>query len=442
MRDHPDFELERFNDMLLTIFHPMNDSFLNDHNGAVITNYWANWDLSAMCSVLAIGGLTDRVDLVERAVQYFETGAGNGSIEHAVPFLHHDEYGALGQWQESGRDQGHTTLGIGLMGAFCEMAWNLGHDCYGYDDNRFLKGAEYVAKYNLGFEVPFTEYWWQSGPATTAPHAGWSSHTQPSDVARGIARPVWELVAGHYSGRRGLEPHWVQQMVAQVRPEGGGGDYGDASGGYDQLGFGTLADYRPRLQPPVANAGPPVVTKHPGSVTSALGSVVVLSAAASGDPTPLVRWQRQKPRSAVWTDVAGGRGSKPALRVRVRASRDGSRYRAVFTNSAGRAESNAATLRVLASAPVIRRQPTAAIVQAGDRVVFQASATGFPTPTASWQRRAKGSRTWVAVPNSRRSTLSLALSPEVRRSRFRAVFTNESGTAVSRGVRARARQRG
>jgi hypothetical protein len=25
-----------------------------------------------------------------------------------------------------------------------------------------------------------------------------------------------------------------------VHPEGGGGDYGSTSGGYDQLGFGTL----------------------------------------------------------------------------------------------------------------------------------------------------------------------------------------------------------
>ena len=41
-------------------------------------------------------------------------------------------------------------MGIGLMGAFCEMAWNQGVDLYGYDDNRFLKAAQYVAKYNLG----------------------------------------------------------------------------------------------------------------------------------------------------------------------------------------------------------------------------------------------------------------------------------------------------
>jgi len=241
VRDRPDFELGRFRDMLLTVFHPMNEQFLTDHNGAVITNYWANWDLCNMASVLAIGIFADRDDLVDRAVDYFHDGAGNGSLPHAVPYLHD---GGLAQWQESGRDQGHTIMGIGLMGAFCEMAWNQGIDCYGADDNRFLKAAEYVAKYNLGHDVPFTPYTWQSGPrATTASHAGWKTQTVPGAGSRGQGRPVWDQVLGHYSGRMGLDAPWVAQIAASLRPDGGGGDYGPNSGGYDQLGFGTLTQY-------------------------------------------------------------------------------------------------------------------------------------------------------------------------------------------------------
>ncbi|GAA4690198.1 Alginate lyase [Promicromonospora umidemergens] len=236
VRDRSDFDRGRFADLLLGIFHPMNEQFLTHHNDAVITNYWANWDLCNMASVLAIGILADRQDLVGRAVDYFEGGAGNGSIGHAVPFLYSDD-GGLGQWQESGRDQAHTIMGIGLMGAFCEMAWNQGIDCYGYDDNRFLKGAQYVAKYNLGHAVPFTEYTWQSGPVTSP---RWNTQTVISAASRGQARPVWAMVLAHYSGRKGLEAGWVRQIAETVRPEGGGGDYGTTSGGYDQLGFGTL----------------------------------------------------------------------------------------------------------------------------------------------------------------------------------------------------------
>ena len=301
MRGHPDFDLDRMNDMLLHVFYPMNDAFLRHHNGAVITNYWANWDLCNMASMLAIGGLTDRADLVQQALDYFATGAGSGSIQHAVPFVYDDE--GLGQWQESGRDQGHTLLGIGLMGAFCEMAWNLGYDAYGYDDNRFLKGAQYVAKYNLGNSVPFTPYSKQSGPVTTKPWVGWSTQTVISSDSRGQVRPVWESILGHYSGRQGLEATWVQQMAELVRPEGGGGDYGSNSGGYDQLGFGTLMNYRPAavLTPSASPtvgapsptpvelgtvAGANVVSPAPGAAATGSGAAPTLTAGAAPGASP------------------------------------------------------------------------------------------------------------------------------------------------------------
>ena len=241
VRDHPDFEFERFRGMLLNIFHPMNEHFLTHHNGAVITNYWANWDLCNMASILAIGIFADRDDLVDRAVTYFQSGAGNGSLPNAVPYVYEDE--GLAQWQESGRDQAHSIMGIGLMGAFCEMAWNQGIDCYGHDNNRFLKAAEYVAKYNLGNDVPFTPYTWQSGPLSTAAHAGWQTQTVPGEGGRGQGRPVWDQILGHYSGRKGHDTPWVSQIAATLRPDGGGGDYGSNSGGYDALGFGTLMQY-------------------------------------------------------------------------------------------------------------------------------------------------------------------------------------------------------
>ena len=72
----------------------------------------------------------------DQAVTYFKSGAGNGSINHAVPFLHSPA--RLGQWQESGRDQGAHRHGHGPDGAICEMAWNQGDDLYGYADKRFL----------------------------------------------------------------------------------------------------------------------------------------------------------------------------------------------------------------------------------------------------------------------------------------------------------------
>ena len=245
LRGYAGFDLAGTQEMLTRVFYPMNDQFLTGHNGAHISNYWANWDLCTMNSILAIGVFCDRPDLVNQAVSYFKNGGGNGSIKNAVPIIHPN---GLGQWQESGRDQGHTMMGIGQMGTFCEMAWNQGIDLYGYDDSRFLKGAEYVAQYNLGFDVPFSTYTWHTGQGGTL-----ASQTVISAASRGQARPVWELVYNHYVNRRGLSAPHVAQFAAQVRPEGGGGDYGPNSGGYDQLGFGTLTFSQPPLVPlPVA----------------------------------------------------------------------------------------------------------------------------------------------------------------------------------------------
>ncbi|TCC08346.1 alginate lyase family protein [Kribbella soli] len=234
MRGYSGFDLARFKTMMLNVFYPMNNSFLTNHNDACITNYWANWDLCTMNSILAIGILCDDAAKYDQAVNYFKNGAGNGSIKHAVPFVYDDQ--GLAQWQESGRDQGHTMMGMGQMGAFCEMAWNQGDDLYGYDNNRFLKAAQYVAKYNLGQDVPFTKYTWGTGQ-----NCAYQEHTVISSASRGQIRPVWEILHFHYTRRKNLSVPYISAMAAQVRPEGGGGDYGSTSGGFDQTGFGTLA---------------------------------------------------------------------------------------------------------------------------------------------------------------------------------------------------------
>ncbi|WP_155053681.1 alginate lyase family protein [Streptomyces blattellae] len=236
MRGYAGFDLNRFKTMMLNVFYPLNDQFLRQHNDACITNYWANWDLCNMASIMAIGILCDDGAKYDQAVNYFKTGGGNGSIQRAVPFLYSNVEGYdLGQWQESGRDQGHTMMGMGQMGALCEMAWNQGDDLYSYDSRRFMKAAQYVAKYNLGSSVPFTTYTWGTGQ-----NCAQQSQTAISATARGEVRPVWAMLHYHYNRRLYLDDRYISQMCFSIAPEGGGGDYGSASGGYDQLGFGTL----------------------------------------------------------------------------------------------------------------------------------------------------------------------------------------------------------
>ena len=221
----PAERLARFQQMMLEVFYPLSSRFLREHNDAEITNYWANWDLCNLACVLSVGVLCDREDIYQEALDYFRNGGGNGAGLQAVYHVHP---GNLGQWQESGRDQGHCTLGIGLAGALHEMAWNQGDDLYGHDDSRFLAGAEYVARTNLRDAA---------GNFLAAPYLpnvnrqGTSLGVSPA--GQGHLRPVWESVLHHYEGRVGIAAPHVRRQAQQLRPESDGGNG-------DQLGFGTL----------------------------------------------------------------------------------------------------------------------------------------------------------------------------------------------------------
>ena len=252
-----------FKDMMLRVFYPMNHHFLVVHNGAHIENYWANWDLCNMASVLAIGVLCDDQAKIDEAITYVKTGAGNGSINHAVPILHSP---TLGQWQESGRDQPHTVMGVGLMASICEMAWNQGIDLYGYADKRFLAGAEYVARYNNLKDVPFAHYSWRNG-TTGAPQ----TQTVVADSSRGTSRSIWDTIVGHYAHRLGLHMPEVEEKAAASRPDGGPAA-GMHPSAFDHLGFTTLTHYRGPIPTRVPTGVYVLTARHSGKALTARGN--------------------------------------------------------------------------------------------------------------------------------------------------------------------------
>ncbi len=216
---------------MLDVFYPVSKEFLDGHYGTCITHYWANWDLCNLANLMAIAVLTDDASIYNEAISYLvddNDSKGNGQLKKAVYYIHID---GLGQLQESGRDQGHALLCIGFLGEICEMAWTQGDDLYGFDDNRVLKGAEYAARYNFNLGSVFFE------PYNNCDNV---NHSVISDVGRGGSRPIWELIYNHYVKRKNLTAPNVEIAARLHRPEGGGGDYGPNSGGFDSLGFGTL----------------------------------------------------------------------------------------------------------------------------------------------------------------------------------------------------------
>lgn len=250
LRDHPGWsrsDFKAFQKYMKDMYYSGNRYFLTTRHGTVPTHYWANWGLANVASMMAIGVLCDDRAIFEEGLGYFRNGEGNESIHNLVTFLHPN---GLGQWQESGRDQGHSLMGPQLAGVICEIAWNQGIDLYGTENNRLLAGVEYVSKYNLGEDVPFTTY------VYVHKHPGKEQRWVQKDISphgRGAGRPGWDLVYHHYVNRRGISAPWTGRYAEMHRPDGGGFNYGGNSGGFDSLGFTTLTHSRD----PIAKGAPP-----------------------------------------------------------------------------------------------------------------------------------------------------------------------------------------
>lgn len=237
MRTYPGWaaaDQKDFGDMMFQVFYSINHDFLIRHNGAAIDHYWANWDLCNMASMIAIGIFTDNATMYQEAIAYFKSGAGNGNIDKLLWKEYIVDGQVLAQGQEAGRDQGHATLDFALAGALAQMAYNQGDDIFSYENNKLLAGSEYCAKYNADFDVPYTTY--TNSDVT---------QTVISNVSRGEIRPEWELLYAHYTDLKGEAAIYTGKMRDIVNgasggAEGGGGNYGTTSRGFDQLGFGTL----------------------------------------------------------------------------------------------------------------------------------------------------------------------------------------------------------
>ena len=156
-----------------------------------------NWGhIVNRCRMAAAIFLEDQA-LYQHAIDIYLHANDNGSLPNYV--------GETGQCQETGRDQGHAQLGLGAMCEICEMAWEQGDDLWGALDNRLMKGMEYTAKYNLGFDVPF-ETW----KDCTGLYNDW---TEPGSMGRGQIRCIYDLPYRHYVGRKGLKMPYTKKLL-------------------------------------------------------------------------------------------------------------------------------------------------------------------------------------------------------------------------------------
>jgi hypothetical protein len=324
----PAESLARFQDMLLRVFAGISEGRLKNPS----LGSHANWDMSSLCGALAIGVFCDRPDLYRLACDYYAgnnrgklTMFGNGSVVHSVYYMHP---GHMGQWEESGRDQGHSTLGMSLGGDLLEMAWNQGDDLYGMHNNRFLAAAEYVARSNLldengnTYPMPYAREQDPSQPHTWL----WTQVNQSFQHGRN----AWEPIFNHYVNRMGLAAPNVARMVVKCEP-----NYWSGNG--DDMVFPTLTHRRPAYAGPMKPpSGLTVVIRDGQAVLSWWGSVgatsylVKRAAKANGPFTALATLAAGElltytdaPPSGTWFYQVAAQGSTRLNSATVRAAMGG-----------------------------------------------------------------------------------------------------------------------
>jgi alpha-tubulin suppressor-like RCC1 family protein len=174
----------------------------------------------------------------------------------------------------------------------------------------------------------------------------------------------------------------------------------------------------------------PEVTQQPLDASTDEGQSAVFEAAASGSPTPTVQWEVSTDQGGTWFDVGGATSDRFTL-ADPKASQNGWEYRATFTNGAGTASSQAATLTVY-QPPAVTEQPASQVVEEGDSAVFSAAASGVPAPTVQWQLSTDHGGTWSNLEGARADQLTV---PDVTATQdgyeYRAVFANVAGEATS-----------
>ncbi len=187
-----------FEKMLLDVWYPTIQDFQPTYNG--------NWDAAIGQTIMAMGVYLDRRDIFDHAYRHLLQGDSNGAIDNY--------FMANGQCQESGRDQGHTQMGLGYLCVASEIAWKQGIDLYCAYANRLMTGYEYTAKYMSGEDVPYVQYEDYEGQKVFGPEI--------SPKGRGSYSPIYERAYHHYHDRMGFEMPYTKKALEKSRIEGAG----------------------------------------------------------------------------------------------------------------------------------------------------------------------------------------------------------------------------
>ncbi|MFZ9746679.1 MAG: immunoglobulin domain-containing protein [Opitutaceae bacterium] len=195
----------------------------------------------------------------------------------------------------------------------------------------------------------------------------------------------------------------------------------------NSVGTATSAPAVLTVNPPLTA---PVFTLPPVSQNVTEGAGVGFTAAASGNPAPVLQWYQDG------VPIAGATGGTYGIANAVAGSAGA--YHVVAQNSAGSTTSATALLTVSpgAAAPVITTQPVSQTVPAGASVTFTVAATGNPAPSYRWFVQVKSGRTLTKtyLPNATSPSLTLSPVATTDAGTYAVDVANSAGTVTSAGA--------
>jgi DNA-binding beta-propeller fold protein YncE len=174
----------------------------------------------------------------------------------------------------------------------------------------------------------------------------------------------------------------------------------------------------------------PQVTTQPTAATVTAPNQATFAIGCSGSPAATVQWQLSTDTGVTWNNIPGQ--TTPTLTIPTTSSSlNANQYRAVCTNVAGSATSNAATLTVN-TAPQVTTQPAATTVAAPNQASFAIACSGSPAPTLQWQLSTDTGLTWNNIPGKTAATLTIpTTSSSLNADQYRAVCTNVAASATT-----------
>ncbi len=360
-------DFEAFRQWMRDVWYVPAFNFLRHRNGTwqnsgkwwrAPGHYWSNWGLCNSLCLISIGILCDDVTIYNQGISFVkhdlagawkpnqgDTVYGDGLNEflgYLVPAVTHDPrgpYGQLGQMQESGRDQGHATMALGLAVDIAQTLWNQGNDLYHFMNHRLAAGIEWTAAYNNALldDLPWTPFHYYSNAYYWTDSRSWLM-TGPGDGSRGQTRPYWARIIGHYEGVMGVKMQYSRLALAQMGIDGGGS--GSTSGAYDHLGFSVLTCTRPGVAEPQCVPtllSPQIITSTKSLDQSELGALdnaFNSTSTACIAPGTVLTLSPQLPDSVTDTGIWHWNTGQTTRHITVEPTQSFV-YRATYTNSNG-----------------------------------------------------------------------------------------------------------